>query len=81
MSSREKKVNTKTYNISSIKRVIRKFLEVSRYSRAKQRQINVHKKCTARAKLFFLLMRPTDLFWLFFLPSPLSITRFHILFE
>ena len=29
MSSREKKVNTKTYNISSIKRVIRKFLEAS----------------------------------------------------
>ena len=27
--------------------------EVSRYSRAKQRQINVQKKCAARAKLLF----------------------------
>ena len=42
-----------TYNISSIKRVIRNFLEVSRYSRAKQRQRNVHKKCATRAKLRF----------------------------
>ena len=42
-----------TYNISSTKRVIRNFLEVSRYSRAKQRQRNVHKKCATRAKLRF----------------------------
>ena len=35
------------------KRVTRKFLEVSSCSRAKQRQRNVQKKCTARAKLLF----------------------------
>ena len=34
----KKKVNKKTYDISSIKRVTKKFLEVSRCSRAKQRQ-------------------------------------------
>ena len=37
----------------SLKRVTRKCLEVSRRSRAKQRQRNVQKKCAARAKLFF----------------------------
>ena len=37
MSNSEKKVNKNTYDISSIKRVTRKFLEVSRCSRAKQR--------------------------------------------
>ena len=52
MSGSEKNVNSNKYNISSIKRVTRKFLEVSRYSRAKQRQRNVHKKCTAREKWF-----------------------------
>ena len=43
-----KKVNGNTYDISSIKRVTKKFLEVSRCSRAKQRQRNVKKKmcCT-----------------------------------
>ena len=45
----EKKVNENTYEISSIK----KFLEVSRCSRAKQRQRNVQKKCAARGKLLF----------------------------
>ena len=63
MSGSEKKVNRTTYNISSIKRVTRKFLEVSRCSRAKQRQRNVQKKCAARAKLFFCLL---DLFLSFF---------------
>ena len=49
-----KKVNRNTYNISSINaRLIRKFLQVSRYSRAEQWQRNVYKKCAARAKLFF----------------------------
>ena len=43
MSDSEKKVNRNTYNISSIKRVTRKFLEVLHYSRAKQRQRNVQK--------------------------------------
>ena len=48
-----KKANENTYNISSVKRVTKKFLEVSRCSRAKQRQRNVQKKCAARAKLLF----------------------------
>ena len=39
-----KKVNRTTYNISSIKRATRKFLEVSRYRCSKQRQRNVPKK-------------------------------------
>ena len=52
MSGSEKKVNEKTY-ISSIKRVTKKFLEVSRCSCAKQRQRNLQKKCAARAKLLF----------------------------
>ena len=51
MSGSEKKVNENTYDISSIKRVTKKFLEVSRCSRAKQRERNVQKKCAARAKL------------------------------
>ena len=63
MSGSEKKVNRTTYNISSIKRVTRKFLEVSRCRRAKQRQRNVQKKCAARAKLFFLLIRATGFFF------------------
>ena len=36
-----KKLNDNTYDISSIKRVTKKFLEGSRCSRAKQRQRNV----------------------------------------
>ena len=51
MSGSEKKVNENTYDISSIKRVTKKFLEVSRCSRAKQRERNVQKKCAAPAKL------------------------------
>ena len=41
------------YDISFIKRVTRKFLEVSRCSRAKKQQRNVQKKCAAHAKLLF----------------------------
>ena len=74
-------MNGNTYDISSIKRVTKKLLEVSRCSRAKQRQRNVQKKCAARAKLF-LLIRPIVVFHRSpALPSPLSITRFYILFE
>ena len=77
-----KKVNGNTYDISSIKRVTKKFLEVSRCSRAKQQQRNVQKKCAARAKLLFLPIRPIGVFhYSPVLPSPLSITRFYILFE
>ena len=56
MSDEEKKVIKNTYDISSIKRVIRKFLKVSRCSRAKQQQRNVQKKCAARTKLLFCLL-------------------------
>ena len=66
--------------ISSTKRVTRKFLEVLRCSRAKQGQRNVQKMgCTW--KVAFLLIRPIIVFSPFSLPSPLSITRFYILFE
>ena len=53
MSGGEKKVNENTYDITSIKHVTKKFLEVSGCSRAKQRQRNVQKKFAARAKLLF----------------------------
>ena len=52
-NERVKKSENNRYDISSIKRVTRKFLEVSRCSRAKLRKRNVQKKCAARAKLFF----------------------------
>ena len=83
MSGSEKKVNEKTYDISSIKRVTKKFLEVSRCSRAKQRQRNVQKKCAARSAKLLLLIRPIVVFTVFRLcmPSPLSIARFYILLE
>ena len=51
MSDSEKRVNKNTSDIPSTKRATRTFLEVSRNSRAKQRQRNVQKKCLARAKL------------------------------
>ena len=53
MSASENKVNQNTYDISSMKRVTKKFLEVLRCSRAKPRQRNVQKKCAARSKLLF----------------------------
>ena len=43
MSGSEKKVKGNTYDISCVKRVTKKFLEVSRCSLAKQRQRNVQK--------------------------------------
>ena len=62
------------------KRVTKKVLEVSRCSRAKQRQRNVQKKCAARVKLLFSLSTPIVVFHRSpALPSPLSITRFYIL--
>ena len=66
MGRSEKKVNENTYDISSIKRVTKKFLEVSRYSRAKQRQRNVQKSvlhvqsclfCKLDLLLFFTILR------------------------
>ena len=53
MSDSGKKVNKNTYDISSIKRVTRKFLEVSRCSRAKQRQRNVQKSVLHVQSCFF----------------------------
>ena len=53
MSGSEKKVNENTYDISSIKRVTKKFLEVSRCSCAKQRQRNVQKKMSCTFKVAF----------------------------
>ena len=47
--SEKKKVNENANDVSSIK----KFLEVSRCSLAKQQQKNLQKKCAAHAKLFF----------------------------
>ena len=71
MSGSDKKVNENTYDISSKYHVTsKKFLEVSRCSRAKQRQRNVLKKVCCTCKVPFLLIRP-----------PLSITRFYNLFE
>ena len=51
--SGSEKVNGNTYDISSIKRVTKKFLEVSRCSRAKQRQRNVQ-KCVLHVQSCFL---------------------------
>ena len=59
---KKKTVNKNIYNISSTKRVTKKFLEVSRCRRVKQRKRNLQKKCTTRAKVSFLLIRPTDFF-------------------
>ena len=60
-SGHQYKVKMRGSDISSIKRVTKTFLEVSRCSRAKQRQRNVQKKCAARAKLL-LLIRPIVVF-------------------
>ena len=43
------------YDIPSVTRVTKKFLEVSLYSHAKLRQRNEQKKCAARVKFFFFL--------------------------
>ena len=54
MSGSEEKVNENTYDISSKQRVTsKKFLEVSRCSRAKQRQRNVPKKSVHVQSCFF----------------------------
>ena len=79
MSGSEKKVNEKTYDISLIKRVTKKFLKVSRCSRAKQRQRNVQKKLCKVA--FFANQTYCCFSRSPVLPSPLSITRFYIFFE
>ena len=52
-SGGEKKVNRTTYNISSMKRVTGKFLEVSRCRRAKQQQRNVQESLLHLQSWFF----------------------------
>ena len=76
-------VNGNTYGISSVKRVTKKFLEVSRCGQAKQRRTNVQKSVLHARSCFFSLIRPIVVFHCSpALPSPLSITRFYIiLFE
>ena len=64
----KKRVNKNTYHISSIKRLTRKFPEISRFSRAKQRQKNVQKEVCCTCKVAFLLIRPIVLFF-----SPFSL--------
>ena len=54
-----KEVNENTYEIE---RVTKKFLKVSRCSRAEQRQRNVQRKCASRSKVAFLLIRPIAVF-------------------
>ena len=77
MSGTEKKVNEKTYDISPVKSVTKKFLRVSCCSRAKQRQRKCTKKVCCTCKVAFLLIRPTVVFHRSpALSSPLSITRF-----
>ena len=53
MSDSEKRVNKNTSDIPTIKRITRKFLEVSRNSRAKQRQRNVNARAKFGVKLLF----------------------------
>ena len=50
---RKKKVNRKTYNRASIKRVTKKFLEVSGGSRARQRQRIMYNKVCSTSKVVF----------------------------
>ena len=58
MSDGGKKVNNNMDDISSIKRVTRKLLEVLRSGRAKQRQRNVEQSVLHVQSCFFLLIRP-----------------------
>ena len=85
MSGSEKKVNEKTYDISFIKRVTKKFLEVSRCSRAKQRQRNVQKVCCTRKVAFLLITVNFIDILLFFTVLRRCLRRlalrFYILFE
>ena len=73
---------TDMYDFSSIKSVTKKFVEVSRCSRAKQRQKKSTKKVCCTCKVAFLLIRPIVVFHRSpALPSQLSITRVYIFFE
>ena len=73
----EKKVNKNTYDISPIKRVTTKFLEVSRCSRANNDKKWAKKVCCT-CKVAFLLIRPIVVFSAFSFPPPPSVARFYI---
>ena len=69
-----KKGNRNTYNISPIKRVTRKFLAEFNVVVVQNNGKKMYEKVCCTCKVFFfLLIRPTDLFWLFSFPSPLII--------
>ena len=82
MSGTKKKVNRKTYNISSMKPVTRKFLEGSRCSHAKkkQQQRNVQKPVLHVQSFFLSLIVVYFTLLIIFTPF-FSNTRFYILFE
>ena len=80
ISGSEKNVNEKnTYDISPIKRVTKRFLEVSRIV-VQNNSKEVYKKSVLHVQsCFFSLIRPIAVFHHSpALPSPLSITRFYI---
>ena len=83
MSGTKKKVNRKTYNISSMKPVTRKFLEGSRCSHAKKKkqQRNVQKTVLHVQSCFFLLLIVVYFTLLIIFTRFFSNTRFYILFE
>ena len=58
-----KKVNENTYDISSILNVTKKFLEVSRCSRAKQRHKKYTKKVCCRCKVVVTALHYTILYF------------------
>ena len=70
-----KKVNENTYDISSKKRVTKKFHVVVVVVENNGKEM-YKIKCAARPKLFFANFHRSPV-----LPSPLSITRFYLLFE
>ena len=81
MRGSEKKVNENTYDISSKNRVTKicfwKLHVVVVQSNGKE----MYKKSVLHGQSCFLLRRPIVVFPPFSLPSPLSITRFYILFK
>ena len=84
MSGTKKKVNRKTYNISSMKPVTRKFLEGSCCSHAKKKkqQRNVQKTVLHVQSCFFLLLLIVVYFTLLIIFTCFfSNIRFYILFE
>ena len=79
-NERQRKKSEQQDHIQHFFHKTRKCLEVSRCRRAKQPQRIVQKKVFCTCKVVFLLIRPT-VFWLFSLPSLLSITPVYILFQ